>query len=576
MQKKLYKVMTILVSCTVLFFLLVAGSLGYSTYQRFTKNELKSAAKLVAAGNNKPSEMADILERSVEYDVRVTFIDAQGDVKYDSEADPAKMENHSDREEFKEAMANGEGESTRFSKTLGYTTYYYAIKYNGGVLRFSTDKENLAGVFLAVIPMLVVFAGGIIFITTIISIKLSESMIKPINSLVKQLDLRNENIGQFETPYEELEPIIKNADVLMGRIHKNMNKIKAEREKISLITENMVEGMILLDEDMTVLSVNKSALKILGNSFDPTEHTKINHMTNDQQIIGLLEEAKESGAAKGIITEKSRFYRTFANKVYSENTLDFGIIIFFVDVTEEIQSEQIRRDFSANVSHELKTPLTTIKGFGELLENGIFTKEEDVKKYGGMIYRESERLLYLINDIIRLSQIEEQEHVLNDKIDLLKTAHDVEEILRHKADNREVTMTVEGEPVRIYGNQSYITELFLNLMDNAIKYNHEGGSLKVTVGAEDGKAVAVFSDTGIGISDEHQSRIFERFYRVDKSRSKKIGGTGLGLSIVKHIVAYHSGEIQLESELEKGTTITVKLPFNEPETQQAEGTAVTE
>ena len=527
MQKKLYKVMTILVSCTVLFFLLVAGSLGYSTYQRFTKNELKSAAKLVAAGNNKPSEMADILERSVEYD------------------------------------ANDEGEFTRFSKTLGYTTYYYAIKYDGGVLRFSTDKENLAGVFLAVIPMLVVFAGGIIFITTIISIKLSESMIKPINSLVKQLDLRNENIGQFETPYEELEPIIKNADVLMGRIHKNMNKIKAEREKISLITENMVEGMILLDEDMTVLSVNKSALKILGNSFDPTEHTKINHMTNDQQIIGLLEEAKESGAAKGIITEKSRFYRTFANKVYSENTLDFGIIIFFVDVTEEIQSEQIRRDFSANVSHELKTPLTTIKGFGELLENGIFTKEEDVKKYGGMIYRESERLLYLINDIIRLSQIEEQEHVLNDKIDLLKTAHDVEEILRHKADNREVTMTIEGEPVQIYGNQSYITELFLNLMD-------------VTVGIEDGKAVAVFSDTGIGISDEHQSRIFERFYRVDKSRSKKIGGTGLGLSIVKHIVAYHSGEISLESELEKGTTITVKLPFNEPETQQAEETAVTE
>ena len=576
MQKKLYKVMTILVSCTVLFFLLVAGSLGYSSYQRFTKNGLKSAAKLVAEGNNEPAEMADILKKAIDYDVRVTFIDAQGNVKFDSEADPAKMENHSGREEFKEAMANGEGESTRFSQTLGYTTFYYAIKYNGGVLRFSTDKENLAGVFLAVIPMLVVFAGGIIFVTTIISIKLSESMIKPINSLVKQLDLRNENIGQFETPYEELEPIIKNADVLMGRIHKNMNKIKSEKEKISLITENMVEGMILLDEDMTVLSVNKSALKILGNSFDPTEHTKINHMTDDQQIIGLLEEAKESGAANGIITEKSRFYRAFANKVYSENTLDFGIIIFFVDVTEEIQSEQIRRDFSANVSHELKTPLTTIKGFGELLENGIFTKEEDVKKYGGMIYRESERLLYLINDIIRLSQIEEQEHVLSDKVDLLKTAHDVEEILRHKADNREVTMTVEGEPVQIYGNQSYITELFLNLMDNAIKYNHEGGSLNVKVGIENGKAFAVFSDTGIGISDEHQSRVFERFYRVDKSRSKKIGGTGLGLSIVKHIVAYHSGEIQLESEPEKGTTITVKLPFNEPETQQIEMNTDTE
>lgn len=562
MQKKIYKVMTVLVSCTLLIFLLLVGSLGYSAYQRSTKEDLKSAAKIVTEGKKEPEEVARILKKALNFDVRVTFIASDGRVEYDSETDADEMENHSGREEFIGAMKNGSAEAMRMSKTLGYTTYYYAVKYNGGVLRISTDKENLAGVFLAVIPMLAVFAGAIIFVTTVISIKLSESMIKPINSLVKQLDLRNENIGQLETPYEELEPIIKNADVLMKRIHKNMNKIKAEKEKISFITENMVEGMILLDEDMTVLSVNKSALKILGVSFDVDDHEKIEKMTDNEQVLRLLDEAKQNGAANGIVAVKRRFYRTFANKVYSENTLDFGLIMFLVDVTEEIQSEQIRRDFSANVSHELKTPLTTIKGFGELLDNGIFTKPEDIKKYGGMIYRESERLLYLINDIIRLSEIEEQEHILSDRIDLLKTAHDVEEILQNKAYNHKVTIHIDGEPVEIPGNQSYITELFLNLMDNAVKYNHDGGSLWVSVFREGNKAVAVFRDNGIGISEEHQSRVFERFYRVDKSRSKKTGGTGLGLSIVKHIVSYHSGGVELKSRPGEGTEITVKLPVD--------------
>lgn len=565
MQKKIYKVMTLLVSCTLLIFLLLAGSLGYSAYQRSTKEDLKSAATIVMEEDNEPEEMAGILKKALSFDVRVTFIAADGRVEYDSEADADEMENHGGRGEFIGAMKNGSAESTRMSETLGYTTYYYAVRYHGGVLRVSTDKENLAGVFVAVIPMLAVFAGAIIFVTTIISIKLSESMIKPINSLVKQLDLRNENIGQLETPYEELEPIIRNADVLMKRIHKNMNKIRAEKEKISFITENMVEGMILLDEDMTVLSVNKSARKILGVSFDVDDHEKIGRMTDNEQVLQLLDEAKQNGAANGIVAVKGRFYRAFANKVYGENTLDFGLIMFLVDVTEEIQSEQIRRDFSANVSHELKTPLTTIKGFGEMLDNGIFTKPEDIKKYGGMIYRESERLLYLINDIIRLSEIEEREHILTDRIDLLRTARDVGEILQNKAYNHKVTIHIDGEPVEIPGNQSYITELFLNLMDNAVKYNRDGGSLWVSVSQEGNRAAVVFRDNGIGISEEHQSRVFERFYRVDKSRSKKTGGTGLGLSIVKHIVSYHSGEVTLRSRPGEGTEITVRLPVDHGE-----------
>lgn len=562
MQKKLFRVMTVLVSCTMLIFLLIMGSLGYSSYKKSAKDDLKSAAEIVIHENNTPEEAAEILKSSLNYDVRVTFIKSDGTVAYDSEADISKMENHSDREEFKGAMENGNAESVRFSETLGKTTYYYAEKYQGGVLRVATDKSNLAGIFTTFIPIAVVLAGAIIFITTIISIKLSESMIKPINSLVKQLDLRNENIGEMETPYEELEPIIRNADVLMKRIHRNLDKIQREKEKISIITANMVEGMILLDSEMIVLSVNKSALEILESNYDVTEKEHITKLTDNKEFLELLDKAVEQGGAKKNIGIHGRYYTVFINKGESEKeSSQFGFIIFLVDVTEAVQNEQIRKDFSANVSHELKTPLTTIKGFGEMLDNGIFTKPEDVKKYGGMIYRESERLLLLINDIIRLSEIEEQDHILNEDIDLLKTAEDVAEILQNKADANEISLHISGEPVKIKGNQSYITELILNLMDNSVKYNDKGGNVWAEISKDKNHAVIKVSDDGIGISEENQTRIFERFYRVDKSRSKQTGGTGLGLSIVKHIVSCHNGEISIKSEQGKGTEITVTFPI---------------
>ena len=234
-----------------------------------------------------------------------------------------------------------------------------------------------------------------------------------------------------------------------------------------------------------------------------------------------------------------------------------------VDVTESIKSEQIRRDFSANVSHELKTPLTTIKGFGEMMENGIITGAEDIKKYGGTIYREAERLLYLINDIIRLSEIEEHANSESDQVDVLRTAQDVEEILQNKAYNHKVSVFVKGENVVIEGNQSYMTELLLNLMDNAVKYNNDDGSVWVEVSRSGENAVIVVRDNGIGIAEKDRERVFERFYRVDKSRSKQTGGTGLGLSIVKHIVAYHNGEIAISSSLGKGTEITVIIPVSQ-------------
>lgn len=561
MQRKIFKVMTLLVCCTLLIFLIIAGSISHSYYRSSAMSEIKSIAEVAVKEDLPPQEIGDLVDGVVDFDIRVTFIAEDGTVEYDSVADASQMENHSNRKEFREAMKSGRGEAVRQSETLDYSTYYYAIRYQDGVIRFAADRSNLAGLFLTVFPIFVVVAGAILLVTTIISIKLSESLIKPINTLVKQLDLRNENIGAMETPYEELEPIIKNADVLMSRIRRNVEKIRQEKEKISIITANMVEGMILLDSEMMVLSVNKSALNILQSDYDPASKQNVSALTDNEQLMELFDTARESGSAVDTLLIHGRYYTVFVNKADSESgEYDMGMIAFLLDVTESVQNEQIRRDFSANVSHELKTPLTTIKGFGEMLDNGIFSKPEDVKKYGGMIYRESERLLSLINDIIKLSEIEDGDEMLEEQINLKQVAKDTEEILQNKADEHDITMHVSGENVIVKGSKSYISEVFLNLMDNAVKYNNPGGNLWVELSYAGSLAKIVFRDDGIGISEENRTRVFERFYRVDKSRSKRTGGTGLGLSIVKHIVACHGGEITLKSEVGKGTEITVMLP----------------
>lgn len=564
MQKKIFRVMTAVVVVSLAVFSLVIGGISYSFYKNAAQDELKAAAEIAVSsiGDNADfSQLEQNLKDALNYDVRLTYIESDGNVLYDSEADVSEMENHLDRKEVRQALENGTGEATRVSDTLDKTVYYYAVEYDGGVLRFSRERSNLLSIFILVVPIIICVAGAIFVVTTVVSIKLSESLIKPINRLVTQFDVNGDGIGNLETPYEELKPIIKNADLLMKRISKNVAKLKREKEKITLITDNMVEAMILLDSDRTVLSVNRSAVKLLNPHFDPHSHEKLSHLTTNPELIELLDRLDEDDSVRGVVTVKSRSFRTYINK--SDFNGDYGIIILMVDVTESIKSEQIRRDFSANVSHELKTPLTTIKGFGEMMENGIITGAEDIKKYGGTIYREAERLLYLINDIIRLSEIEEHANSESDQVDVLRTAQDVEEILQNKAYNHKVSVFVKGENVVIEGNQSYMTELLLNLMDNAVKYNNDGGSVWVEVSRSGENAVIIVRDNGIGIAEKDRERVFERFYRVDKSRSKQTGGTGLGLSIVKHIVAYHNGEIAISSSLGKGTEITVIIPVSQ-------------
>lgn len=558
MQKKIFRIMTLTSTLVLIVFAVIIGRISYISNKNAAQNELKSVAKIIVQQELEVEQINQYLKNALQYDVRLTYIDKNGNVIYDNTTDAVNLENHFDREEVKKALEENIGESTHFSNAIDKTTYYYAVKYGDGVLRFARERSSLISFFLNLLPILISLTGILIVVTAIISVKLSECIIKPLNRLVREIDADNQSLGNYNPEYEELIPIAENVNMLLKRINKNINKLKREKEKITLITDNMVEGMILLDSDYSVLSVNRSAAKLLKLSPDQYNHKKITQMTINEKLLELLHSLNEKDSVRGVIEEESRFFRVFINK--SDHNGEYGIIILLVDVTEIIQNEEIRRDFSANVSHELKTPLTTIKGFGEMLENGIITSPDDIKKYGGTIYRESERLLLLINDIIRLSEIEEHTSEETERINVLETAKDVQEFLQNKADKHNVTLDVSGDPAEIEGNCNYITELLLNLTDNAIKYNNDGGNVWLKVIDNKNEVVISVKDNGIGIGTEDQGRIFERFYRVDKSRSKETGGTGLGLSIVKHIVAYHHGSLDIKSEINKGTEITVILP----------------
>lgn len=558
MQKKIFRIMILTSTLVLIVFAVIIGRISYISNKNAAQNELKSVAKIIVQQELEVEQINQYLKNALQYDVRLTYIDKNGNVIYDNTTDAVNLENHFDREEVKKALEENIGESTHFSNAIDKTTYYYAVKYGDGVLRFARERSSLISFFLNLLPILISLTGILIVVTAIISVKLSECIIKPLNRLVREIDADNQSLGNYNPEYEELIPIAENVNMLLKRINKNINKLKREKEKITLITDNMVEGMILLDSDYSVLSVNRSAAKLLKLSPDQYNHKKITQMTINEKLLELLHSLNEKDSVRGVIEEESRFFRVFINK--SDHNGEYGIIILLVDVTEIIQNEEIRRDFSANVSHELKTPLTTIKGFGEMLENGIITSPDDIKKYGGTIYRESERLLLLINDIIRLSEIEEHTSEETERINVLETAKDVQEFLQNKADKHNVTLDVSGDPAEIEGNCNYITELLLNLTDNAIKYNNDRGNVWLKIIDNKNEVVISVKDNGIGIGTEDQGRIFERFYRVDKSRSKETGGTGLGLSIVKHIVAYHHGSIDIKSEINKGTEITVILP----------------
>jgi two-component system phosphate regulon sensor histidine kinase PhoR len=537
----------------------------YNFYKIQSENGIKALANLFVNTGFSPDNLSGDLIKNIPYEVRITLIDSEGNVDFDTRKN-LKFENHLDREEVKEAFASGTGEATRKSDTLGKDAYYYAIKYKGYVIRFSREFNNISSVFISVVPYVVVIAFALIVMSTVIASKLSESLIKPVNSLVESLNVLKRNEKSVDVPeieYDELRPIARTIKDLSYELWGYIASLKEEKETISLITENMVEGMILLDNYLNILSVNKSAINILNHEFVLDKTKNILQLTRNSEIISAIETVKSNkspSASVTITTSNQKHYKVFVNHAKSNNFV-CGIIVLIVDVTESIKVEEIRRDFAANVSHELKTPLTTIKGFGEMLSAGIITDRSDISRYGSTICREAERLILLINDIIRLSEIEEAGSIKEKTpVDLLECVEEAKNVLQKIAAEKGVSIEIDGESAVVSGNKSYLNELVLNLADNAIKYNNVDGHVWISVKNFDSKALLVVKDDGIGISKEHQERIFERFYRVDKSRSKQTGGTGLGLSIVKHIVNFHNGTISLKSEEGMGTEITVSLP----------------
>ena len=490
-----------------------------------------------------------------ETEVRVTWIAADGTVLYDNCYDAAKMENHRNRQEVQEALTAESGISIRRSSTLSEHTIYYAKKMpDGSVMRLATAQSSvwfLIGGLLS--PVLFIFLAACV-LAGVLSYRVSKKIVRPLS----EIDLKHPE--QVDT-YEELSPFLQRIAMQNQEIDAQMAEIRKQQQEFSMITENMSEGLLVVDRNYQLLSYNKSAVRIFGIS-NPAAVKNVLAVNRSQEFREAVENAWKGRHTQQRLQMGERIYQVIANAVSDpEDTEDLlGAVILVLDVTEREEQEKYRREFTANVSHELKTPLTSISGIAEIMKNGI-VRQEDIPHFAGKVYDESQRLITLIGDIIRLSQLDENEVPLErEQVDMLELARDVVDSLQSVAQQNSILLAVHGTHGVVYGVRRVLHEMVYNLCDNAVKYNRAGGRAWVSVTAEKQTVSVSVRDTGIGIPDAQQSRVFERFYRVDKSHSKAVGGTGLGLSIVKHGAVLHHAEITLHSELEKGTEIILKFP----------------
>jgi len=482
---------------------------------------------------------------------RITIIARDGTVLLDNMASAASLDNHGDRPEFRAALQTGHGEATRFSFTLLEETYYYAIRLaNGDVLRISKTMHNIAGIFISLLAPIVAVTLIVMLIASVLAGKLTKQIIRPIAEI--DFDSDNSNI------YDELVPLVKKIDQQKSKINSQINMLQSRAETIDIIMNSMSEGLILFDKDGVLLSVNKSASDFINDN--DIIGKKITHIIRD---FDLLEGVNKCLSGENVEMNFERGGKIY--NVYFSPVRDYvitGGVILLHDNSEKFEAEKQRREFSANVSHELKTPLTTICATAELIENGM-VKDEDIRSFAEKITTQSKRLINIIEDIIKLSEFDEGTQTTEYmSFDLYELANSVIEVLKHKAEEKHVTITLDGESFVINANKQMIDELLFNLVDNAIQYNKDNGHITISLRKESELIKITVSDTGIGIPYEHQSRIFERFYRVDKSRSKKTGGTGLGLSIVKHISDLHGGTVNLTSDINTGTKIECTFPNN--------------
>ena len=550
MTKRIFRA-TLLVGVAVLIasLTLVMGAL-YSYFGRVQESQLRDELSLAVVGVEQNG--TDYLKQLRSDQYRITWLRADGAVLYDTQADAESMENHAQRQEVQQALATGEGESSRYSDTLLQKTVYYAKRLpDGTVLRLSAIRVTTGVLVLNMLqPILLVLAAALI-LSGVLASRLAQRITEPLNRLDLEHPLENDT-------YEELAPLLRRMEHQRRQIDRQMDELCRRSEEFEQITGSMNEGLVLLDEAGVILSINPAARRLLDAAENCVGQDLLT-VDRDVALSDALRQAVEQGHSEFRGQRNGREYQFDVTRIQSEGRTA-GTVLLVFDVTERAFAERNRREFTANVSHELKTPLQGIIGSAELLENGL-VKQEDVPRFIGHIRSEAQRLVTLIGDIIRLSQLDEGEPMPAEPVELLALAREAAESLQSAAAARNVTVTVEGEPVALTGVRRLLYEIVFNLCDNAIKYNTDGGRAQVTVTKENETAAVTVRDTGIGIPPDQQDRVFERFYRVDKSHSKASGGTGLGLSIVKHAVQYHHGTIHLQSEVGKGTEIRVTFPL---------------
>lgn len=544
MTKKIFKGILLSSIITLLLSLVFIVGVQYQIYRDSSYSALQNKAYLISLSADEEE-----LQKYSSAPERITLVDKNGNVLYDNRAAVGEMENHLSREEIKEALEDGTGYAVRHSQTLGINSCYYAIKLeSGNILRVSDESLTVGAVVLQLLPPIAAIALLAFVLALVLASVISKKILKPIN----EMDLEG-NIS--DTAYEELSPFVQKINSQQRRINHQISELRASRREFETIAENMSEGLLLTDTKGHILTHNSSIKRFFGVQGDLSGQN-ILALNRSEVFREVFENIKESRHYESTVTLNAMYYEVTANPVLDENNTPCGAVILVIDVTEKEKREKLRREFTANVSHELKTPLTSILGISDMLKNGIVAPD-DIKDFGADINKEAERLLSLVNDIIKLSELDEGTVGDTETVDLYKTANEVAQSLAKVAEKSGVALTVTGENTEIKAGESLIFEMIYNLCDNAVKYNKENGSVTVTVGNKDGLPFVSVKDTGIGIAPEHTDRVFERFYRVDKSRSKQSGGTGLGLSIVKHIAASFGGKITLNSTLGEGTEITV-------------------
>ena len=527
---------------------LLVGTL-YNVYEGRISAELRTEAEyIVRALDMTQDDLGYFVDLSSTN--RVTLIAPDGSVLYDSDADEARMDSHAQRPEVLAALAEGIGESTRYSDTLSEVTIYYARRTaDGNVLRIASTRSSALGVFLSVAPQIIAMLLMVAVLSLLIARYASRQIVQPINDLNLDEPLEND-------VYDELAPLLTRMDRQHGQIRQQMHDLARAHADLNAIMANMREGLILLDKESRIVSINHSAQILFGVKNTIAPDTDLLTICRDASVLEIVKDAQKGDSGDVVLPRGSQTYRLFASPVLRESKVR-GVVLLTLDISAHYAAEASRREFTANVSHELKTPLTSISGYAEIIESGI-AKQEDVPAFAGKIRAEAKRLVALVNDILELSQLDEKQSLgAKEHVALLPMLNGLTDSFAPIASEKGVTLSIEGCDATVEGYPVLLRELFHNLIDNAIKYTPAGGSVAVQLSQQEGRIRCTVKDTGIGIPQEHQAHVFERFYRVDKSHSRQTGGTGLGLAIVKHAAEVHQAQIKLESKPQEGTVVTV-------------------